>query len=326
MKVVVTGASGFIGHNVLLRAPREWTIYAVYHATPGLEAFVRQHGLTNVKPVKCDLMSAADVSAMERLIGSRPDAMLYLAANGDPAVSAKRPRWDLESNTAAFVNTLEQCPAEHVVYVSSGAVYDGLRGDVSPQTAVSPRLPYAISKLASEQYLRFFVEHRGTIGSYVNVRFFGAYGPYEAPRKITTRWFEGMEAGQREFVIRGDGNNLIDFMYVDDAVDGFLALVQAKGERRTVDFASGSPISVNDVVHAMAKAIGAEVTIKHEGHVPEYIEFRSVDGTMRDHFGVKPAIAFDAGLERLRAHLRAQGSALAKATADESGIGDQGRR
>jgi UDP-glucose 4-epimerase len=306
MKVIITGASGFIGHNVLLRAPREWEIVAVYHSTPGLEAFVQQHGLTNVRPVKCDLMSAADVSALSQRIGGKADAMLYLAANGDPAVSAKRPRWDLESNTVAFVNTLEQCPAEHVVYVSSGAVYDGLRGSVTPDTPISPMLPYAIAKLASEQYLRFFCEHRGTVSSYVNVRFFGAYGPYEAARKITTRWFEGMAAGQREFVVRGDGNNLIDFMYVDDAVDGFLALVKAAGEKRTVDFASGSPISVNDVVHAMAKNLGVEITVRHEGHVPEYIEFRSTDATMRERFGVTPSIAFDAGLARLRAFLAGQ--------------------
>jgi len=110
MKVVITGASGFIGHNVLLRAPRDWDIVAVYRSTPGLDSFVKQHGLTNVRPMKCDLMSAADVSALSRQIGGKPDAMLYLAANGDPAASAKRPRWDLESNTVAFVNTLEQCP------------------------------------------------------------------------------------------------------------------------------------------------------------------------------------------------------------------------
>lgn len=307
MKVVVTGASGFIGHNVLLRAPREWTIFAVYHSTPGLEAFVKQHGLTNVKPVKCDLASAADVSALARAIGTKPDAMLYLAANGDPALSSKRPRWDLESNTVALVNTLEQCPADHVVYLSSGAVYDGLRGEVSPSSAVSPRLPYAISKLAAEQYVRFFAEHRGTVGSYINVRFFGAYGPYEPSRKITRRWFEGMAAGQREFVVRGDGKNLIDFMYVDDAVDGFLALVKARGERRTVDFASGAPISVNDVVNTMAAVMGVEVTIRHEGHVPEYIEFRTVDTTMSEHFGVRPSIAFEQGLMRLRDHLGGQG-------------------
>ena len=303
MNVVVTGASGFIGHNVLLRAPRDWRLYAVYHSTPGLEAFVQQHGLNNVTPVRCDLMSEAGVKALSQTIGARPDAMLYLAANGDPAASSERPRWDLESNTVAFVNTLEHCPAGHVVYVSSGAVYDGLNGAVTPQTPVSPKLPYAISKLASEQYLQYFCERRGSVDSYVNVRFFGAYGPYEAPRKITTKWLQALARGEREFVIRGDGQNLIDFMYVDDAVDGFLALTAATGARLTVDFASGSPISVNDVVNAMARTVGVDVTIRHQGQVPEYIEFRSADTSMRDRFGVTPSIGFDAGLERLRGFL-----------------------
>ena len=305
MKVVVTGASGFIGHNVLLRAPREWEIVAVYHSTSGLEQFVKAQGLANVRPVKCDLLNEAEVSRLAQEIG-KPDAMLYLAANGDPAASSQRVRWDLESNTLALVTCLEQCPASHVVYVSSGAVYDGLRGGVSPETAVSPRLPYAISKLASEHYVRFFAEHRGSVDSFVNVRFFGAYGPYEAPRKITTRWLDAMAQGQRDFVVRGDGKNLIDFMYVDDAVDGFLSLVKARGEKRTVDFASGSPISVGDVVRAMAANLGIDVNIRYEGDVPEYIEFRSTDTAMRDRFGVTPSVAFDAGLGRLRAFLDAR--------------------
>jgi len=303
MKVVVTGASGFIGHNVLLRAPREWTIYAVYHSTPGLEAFVKQRGLANVTPVRCDLLSEADVQALARTIGTVPDAMLYLAANGDPAASAERPRWDLESNTVAFVNTLEHCPAEHVVYLSSGAVYDGLRGAVTPATPVFPKLPYAISKLASEQYLQFFCERRGRVSSYVNVRFFGAYGPYEAARKITTKWLRALARGEREFTIRGDGRNLIDFMYVDDAVDGLLALIKSKGARLTVDFASGAPVSINDIVATMGSALGVEVAVRHEGTVPEYIEFQSADTTMRERFGFSPATSFADGLKRLSAFL-----------------------
>ena len=303
MQVVVTGASGFIGHNVLLRAPRDWTVYAVYHSTPGLDAFVAQHRLTHVRPVRCDLLNESDVKALARTIGGKPDAMLYLAANGDPAASAERPRWDLESNTLALVTCLEHCPADHVVYLSSGAVYDGLSGAVSPTTAVSPRLPYAISKLASEQYLKFFAEHRGSVSSYVNVRFFGAYGPYEPARKITTRWLQALAAGQREFVIRGDGHNLIDFMYVDDAVDGFLALVKARGRKMTVDFASGSPVSVNDVVRTMAATLGVDVTVRHEGEVAEYIQFHSADAAMRERFGVTPTISFADGLKRLTAFL-----------------------
>lgn len=303
MKVVVTGASGFIGHNVLLRAPREWDVYAVYHSTPGLEEFVAQHGLDNVRPVRCDLLNVSDVKALAQTIGGKPEAMLYLAANGDPAASAERPRWDLELNTLALVTCLEHCPADHVVYLSSGAVYDGVSGAVSPATAVSPRLPYAIAKLASEQYVRFFAEQRGSVSSYVNVRFFGAYGPYEPARKITTRWLQALAAGQREFVIRGDGKNLIDFMYVDDAVAGFLALVKSRGQRMTVDFASGSPVSVNDVVRTMAATLGVEVSVRHEGRVAEYIQFHTVDAAMRERFGVTPSIAFADGLTRLSAFL-----------------------
>jgi UDP-glucose 4-epimerase len=301
MRVVVTGASGFIGRNVLLRAPRDWEIVAVYHRTAGLEAFAAEHRLSHVRPIQCDLLDAGAVQALARTIGAGPDAMLYLAANGDPAVSAERPRWDLESNTLALITCLEHCPAAHVVYVSSGAVYDGLVGPVSPATPVSPRLPYAIAKLASEQYVRFFVERRQSIGSGINVRFFGAYGPYEAPRKITTRWLQAMAEGQREFTVRGDGENLIDFMYVDDAVDGFLALVKAGATTATVDFASGSPVSVNHVVRAMAKTVGVDVTVHHEGRVPEYIQFQSVDTAMRDRFGVVPSVPFDDGLRRLAA-------------------------
>ena len=303
MKLLVTGASGFIGHNVLLRAPRDWEIVAVYHRTPGLDDFVKAQKLSHVRAIKCDLLNEDDVKSMARVIGGKPDAMLYLAANGDPAASAERPRWDLESNTTAFVTCLEHCPADHVVYLSSGAVYDGLSGPVSPTSAVSPRLPYAISKLASEQYLRFFSEHRGSIGSYINVRFFGAYGPYEATRKITTRWLTAMSAGQREFVVRGDGGNLIDFMYVDDAVDGFLALVKARGARATVDFASGAPVTVNDVVRTMARILGVDVTIRNEGKVAEYIEFRSADTAMHEHFGIRPTRSFEDGLRELQAFL-----------------------
>src|SRR6185369_8447203 len=114
-----------------------------------------------------------------------------------------------------------------------------------------------------------FAERRHTPASYINVRFFGAYGPYEPDRKITTRWLLALAAGQREFTLRGNGENLIDFMYVDDAVDGLLRLVQAADTSATIDFASGAPVSVNAVVEAMARALGVEVTIRHQGATEE---------------------------------------------------------
>jgi UDP-glucose 4-epimerase len=299
MRVLVTGASGFIGHNVLLRAPRGWQVTAVCHNTPGLEDFARRHALTNVRVVRCDLTNPDSVAELDASF----DACLYLAANGDPAKSAERPAWDLTLNTLGLVTLLERVRVGHVVYVSSGAVYDGLSGPVSPATIVAPLLPYAISKLASEHYVRAFSLRGKTVGSYVNVRFFGAYGPYEPHRKITTKWLRAVMNGQREFTLRGDGENLIDFMYVDDAVDGFLKLTASAGWSGTVDFASGAPVSVNAVAQTMAKVLGAGVTIRHDGHTEEYIQFQTVDQTMRERFGVTPSIAFEDGVRRLHAFL-----------------------
>ena len=177
---------------------------------------------------------------------------------------------------------------------------------MTPETPVSPRLPYAIAKLACEQYVRFFAERRKSVGSYVNVRFFGAYGPYEAERKITTRWLRAMAAGQREFTIRGDGRNLIDFMYVDDAVDGLIELVA--GARRVADGRLRVRVAGQHRRHRRGDGADARrrrSTVRHEGTVAEYIEFHTVDTTMRDRFGVVPSIPFDEGLRRLAAFFQA---------------------
>jgi UDP-glucose 4-epimerase len=310
MKLILTGASGFVGRNVLLRAPRDWEILALYHHATDLEAFVSRHRLAHVRPLKCDLADEAQVRAMAAAAGGRADASLYLAANGDPTASATRPRWDLESNAVALINFLEHCPVGHIAFVSSGAVYDRLVGDVTPATPVEPRLPYAISKLASEQYVRFFAERRHAIDSFVNVRFFGAYGPYEAERKITTRWMRAVMAGQRSFTVRGNGQNLIDFMYVDDAVDAFLALATASGYSGTVDLASHAPVSVNDVVQTMARVLGVEMSVVHQGHTEEFIQFISVDRTMRERFGFEPKTSFEDGVRRLHAHFVREGSGV----------------
>jgi UDP-glucose 4-epimerase len=304
MRLIVTGASGFIGRNVLLRAPRAWEIWAVYHRATHFPAFVQSHGLSHIHPVQCDLTRIDDVRQLRAAMRRDADVALYLAANGDPTQSTKDPLWDLQSNTMALLNFLEHCPVPHVIYMSSGAVYDGLHGPVSPASPVNPTLPYAVSKLASERYIRFYAEKRGVPDSCVIVRFFGAYGPYEAERKITTRWLTALAEGRREFTLRGDGQNLIDFMYIDDAVDGLLRLVDARGERLTLDFGSGAPMTLDELVSAMACAVGVDMAICHEGQTAEDIRFRSVDRTMRDRFGVTPVIPLGEGLRRFQMFLK----------------------
>ena len=315
MRLLVTGASGFLGRNVLLQAPATWDIVAVYHDALDFPAFVAQEGLRHVRAVRCDLTNPSDVRAL-RAAAEAPgplDASLYLAANGDPAASARDPLRDLRLNAVALLTFLEHCPVPRLVYLSSGAVYDGLAGEVTPASLVQPHLPYAISKLACEQYIRFYADRRGAPASYVNVRFFGAFGPYEPLRKITTRFLSAVGRGDREFTLRGDGRNLIDFMYVDDAVRGLLALVSSNRPiRTTIDFASGEATSVNDVVAAMVRITGSDMSIRRDGTTEEYIEFRSGDRRMADEFGITRQVTFDEGFERLRTFVSAHGSAAVR--------------
>ena len=303
MKLIVAGASGFLGRNALVQAPRDWSITALYHGALDFPGFVARQGLTHVQPVRCDLTDAADVRRLRTsLDGSGgANAALYLAANGDPAASARDPLRDLQLNTVALVTFLQHVLVPRLVYLSSGAVYDGLAGVVTPASAVNPRLPYAISKLACEQYVRFFAEKTGAPSSYVNVRFFGAYGPYEPRRKITTRFLTAVQRGDEEFVLRGDGRNLIDFMYVDDTARSLLRLASDERPiRATVDFASSRPVTVNEVVDAMRRLTGSAIRIRRDGITEEYIEFRSGDRRLADEFGIQAAISFDDGFMRLR--------------------------
>jgi nucleoside-diphosphate-sugar epimerase len=315
MRLLVTGASGFLGRNVLTQAPRDWDIVAVYHDAHDFPEFVALEGLDRVRVVRCDLTNASDVSALRATAEHTGpvDAALYLAANGDPAASARDPLRDLQLNTVALLTFLEYCPVPRLVYLSSGAVYDGLSGIVTPTSRVEPRLPYSISKLASEEYIRFYADRRGAPATFINVRFFGAFGPYEPLRKITTRFLTAVNRGDPEFTLRGDGRNLIDFMYVDDAVRGLLTLVaDDRPVRATIDFASGQPTSVNDVVNAMVRLTGSDIQIRRDGHSEEYIEFRSGDRRLADDYGFTPQVSFDAGFERLRAFIATHSGAAVR--------------
>ena len=139
---------------------------------------------------------------------------------------------------------------------------------VSPPTPVSPRLPYAISKLASEQYVALF--RRAAAQPSAATSTSASSAPTDRtrpPRKITTRWLRAMTAGQREFTLRGNGENLIDFMYVDDAVDGFLRWYRRAGTSGDGRFRVGrSGQRQRTSSRTMAQTLGVDVTIRHEGH------------------------------------------------------------
>lgn len=308
MNILLTGASGFMGRNFLLGAPADWRITAIYRNDETFPDFASALGNPNLTTVRCDLADREQAAAMRARHGREWDACLFLAAKVDIPWSTSHPLEDLAVNTAPLLNLLEEIQTRRLVYFSSGAVYDGLQGEVSPVADVAPTLPYAISKLACERYVEFFHRRRKSVENYLVVRFFGAFGPYEASHKIYTRLVRAFVLeGKKAYTIYGDGRNLIDAMYIDDAIDAVQRLVQGSHWNRTIDLTSGNPVSIETLVRQAAGALGvADVRIEKEGVSHEANTFQASTRDMTDLYGFRARVSLADGFRHLSAFLSAQ--------------------
>ena len=307
MRLLLTGAAGFLGLNTLLAVPRTWYVVALYR--PGnnvLIDFVARHHLKHVQPVACDVTDMRQVQHVVHEYGSMFDSCLALASNTSIPLSIEQPAHDLTTNTLGLLNILESFVCDHFVYLSSGAVYIGLQGLVGPSSPVSPTLPYAISKLASEQYIRAFSQHRQTLKHATLVRFFGAYGPYEPSRKLYTKLVRqfAFECNPH-FTVTGDGENYIDAMYIDDAIRALLAVLDAPPEEDVccIDLGVGRGETVNQVVTRAAHTFGLEPHIEHINTSAEYIQFFIDPSPFVHRYGFTPTIPLEEGLKQLALHL-----------------------
>jgi len=271
----MTGSSGFIGKNLMPKLPKDWEIYIVKHDHEFIES-----------------LSMPD----------EYDLCIHLAGNSDPNLSVEIPADDLDANTGYLIALLETFIIRRFVYFSSGAVYDGNIGPVSPATPLNPKLPYAISKYASEQYLKFYKE-KGRIENFNIIRFFGAYGPHESERKIYTRLVRQFGINRNpEFIIKGNGENLVDAMYIDDAIRAILQIINYNNCPEVFDLYAGDAITIRGLAEFAGILFGIQPKIKYEGKTAECIHFNSIDSS----FPFRPIITLKEGLLKLRNWLTRQ--------------------
>lgn len=307
MDVLLTGASGFLGRNFILNAPASWRILAVYNSDPGFDQFVETLQRPGLTAARCDLTDAQAVATVLDTHGREWDRCLYLAAKVDIPWSVREPKNDLLVNVTSLLNLLECVQAGKLIYFSSGAVYDGLTGEIPPESPCAPTLPYAISKLTSERYVRFFSERRKSVGEYLIVRFFGAYGPYEASHKIYTQLIRRFVLeGQNHYKLYGDGQNLIDAMYVSDAVDAVIAMLSGDHWNDTVNLAGGNPRTIESLAQETAEILGVRnVTIEKQGVAHEHNHFWGSTAEMRRFYGFEPKVDLAEGMTRFSEFLKA---------------------
>ena len=305
MKVILTGASGFLGKNLLLRVPDSWEVFGLFNSSGDFEDFVKKECGRNIIPFRCDLRKASQVKKLKSKIGKKIDLVLYFAANTNPAYSVEQPIFDLDSNVSALINFFENFTSKKTIYLSSLAVYGGAEGLVTAKSNLVPTLPYGISKLAAEQYIKFYHSIKKRISNYVILRFFGAYGPYEPPQKIFTKLINTFFINKKDrFKVRGNGNNNLDVMYIEDAVRGIMNIVNRDGTNGVFNFGTGRPVTINELVKCVANLCGVkDPVILHEGKTYEYTKFYMNPKDIRTNFSFKPEISLTDGVRKFATFL-----------------------
>jgi nucleoside-diphosphate-sugar epimerase len=241
-RVLVTGASGFIGrHNLQMLAARGFDVHAIHaNGVPDVEATWH----------RVDLM---DHDQVTRLLDEvRPTHLLHFAwyaVHGKYWTSTENLRW-VESSLSLLRGFVER-GGRRAVIAGTCAEYDWRHGYCSERT--TPTIPatlYGISKNSLHAVASAFAAQVGL--SLAWGRIFFPFGPREQPQRLVPSVIRSLL--EREPVRCSHGNQYRDFLYVQDCADAFAALLDGPVEG-PVNIASGHPVSIREIVQAIASLI-----------------------------------------------------------------------
>ncbi|MFZ3070654.1 MAG: NAD-dependent epimerase/dehydratase family protein [Anaerolineaceae bacterium] len=252
MNYLITGGAGFLGTALSNRLARQGHKIRVLDDTSAGDP---SRLLPEVQFTKGDINDKALLWTLLQDI----DCVFHLAARVSVPESQLFPRDYNQVNVGGTVTLMEavrDAKVRRIVLASSGAVYgDQDKIPYNETFEVRPRSPYAVSKLASEYYVR-------TIGAQVGVeavclRIFNAYGPGQRvpnshPPVIPNFLKHALTNGS--IVIHGDGSQTRDYVYVDDVVNAMVTSSTANGvDQQIINIGSGVETSVRELVRLVVQ-------------------------------------------------------------------------
>lgn len=299
MKFLITGAAGFLGSALANRLAREG------HQVRGLD------DLSTGDPEALSpevFFTRGDINDRPKLwtLLQEVDCVYHLAARVSVPESVLYPREYNMVNVGGTVTLMEamrDVGVGRVVFISSGAVY-GEQGEqpLQEMAVPNPRSPYAVSKLASEYYVR-------TIGSLwgietVCLRVFNAYGPGQRvppAHAPVIPYFLRQAAQDGTLVVHGDGSQTRDYVYIDDVVNAMVAAATAPDiNRLTINVGSGQETSVRELVRLVVDVTGSNPEVMYNTHVEGGVSRMCADLTLANQkLNYRPMISLDTGLRLL---------------------------
>ncbi len=317
MKLLVTGGMGFIGSAVVRLA------VARGHQVVNLDALTYAACEANVAPVagsplyRFEQADIRDRGALDRIFAAhRPDAVLHLAAESHVDRSIDGPADFIETNITGTFNLLEAARAHwtragkpagfRFHHISTDEVFGSLgpTGQFTEDTPYDPRSPYSASKAASDHLVRAWAETYGLPVVLTNCS--NNHGPYHFPEKLIPVVILNALHG-RPIPVYGRGENVRDWLYVEDHADALLLVLQkgrlgrsynigGENERRNIDLVR-MICGLLDEMAPKATPYAEQITFVADrpGHDARY----AIDPSrIREELGWRPSVTVEEGLRR----------------------------
>jgi len=278
MRILVTGAAGFIGSHLT-----EKLVGNGYRVT-GLDAFrnyyspeVKRKNLFLLKSNRNFLLNKGDLlkTDLNRLLKDT-DVIFHLAAQ-----AGVRESWGgsfdgyLQDNVLATQRLLEACRGrkslKKIIFASSSSIYGVAdRLPVAEDSPARPFSPYGVTKLAAENLVGLY--HRNYGVPAVSLRYFTVYGPRQRPDMAIHRFIKAILEGKKIRVF-GNGEQTRDFTYIDDVVAATMLAMEKGLPGGIYNVGGGNRITVNNLVGLIEKITGRKALVENEksrkGDVPD---------------------------------------------------------
>ena len=331
MKILLTGAAGFIGMTTALRLlARGDEVVGLDNLNDYYDVSLKENRLARLMPAKNFRFTKLDVADQQGVLAlfvqEKFDRVIHLAAQAGVRYSLQNPHAYIESNVVGFTNILEGCrhtKVGHLVYASSSSVYGGnTKMPFSEHDSVDhPVSLYAATKKANELMAHTYSHLFGlpTTG----LRFFTVYGPWGRPDMALFLFTKAILEG-RPIDVFNYGNMQRDFTFVDDIVEGVMrvldrpATANASYESsqadpatsnvpyRVFNIGNNNPVRLLDFIAAIESALGLSAKKNllplQDGDVPA--TYANTDA-LNEWVGFVPATSIDTGIGRFVAWYRA---------------------
>ena len=313
MRALVTGGAGFIGSNIVRRLVDEGYEVRIHdNFSTGNRANL--DGL-DVEVVEGDLRSFERVSTAARDV----DVIFHEGALPSVPRSIQDPLTTTAVNVEGTLNVLlaaRDHGVRRVIFASSSSVYGDAPGMPRRESGrTQPLAPYAVAKLAAEQYCLVAQKVYGL--EVVALRYFNVFGqrqdPFSGYAAVIPRFINAMQRGEPP-TIYGDGSAARDFTFIDNVVDANLAAARSpEATGLAINVATGGSHTLLELVASLNELMGTSFEPVHVPPRAGDVPVSEADISLaRERLGYAPAVDFTEGLRRTIDWIAATASASAR--------------